>query len=295
MPPKGRCAPRSRRRSSRRRSPWPNAPAGRLGSAAHVTIAVVDTRGDILGLVRSSDAPVFGIDVAVQKARTAMFFSHAEAFAQLSAAPAAVYLFSPASSIARYPQALRAFLGDAAALTGSTAWSVRAIGNIHRPFFPDGIDGTEAGPLSTRFGEWSPFNVGFQLDLVFNQLVKSLLGDASEGCAGRLAAGVATVAPDTGIVRLRNGAQVFPGGVPIYRGSQLVGGIGVSGDGVDQDDMVAFLGLANAGSALQGAIGNAPAAMRADRLTPRGVRLRYVQCPQAPFNGSTEQDACNGL
>jgi hypothetical protein len=59
--------------------------------------------------------------------------------------------------------------------------------------------------------------------------------------------------------------------------------------------MVAFLGLANAGRALQGAIGNAPAAMRADRLAPRGVRLRYAQCPQAPFNGSTEQGACDGL
>jgi hypothetical protein len=26
-----------------------------------------------------------------------------------------------------------------------------------------------------------------------------------------------------------------------------------------------------------------------------GTRLRYVQCPQAPFNGSTEQNVCAGL
>jgi len=126
-------------------------------------------------------------------------------------------------------------------------------------------------------------------------LVKSVLGDASEGCAGRLPAGTVTVAPDTGISRLRNGAQIFPGGVPIYRGALLAGGVGVSGDGVDQDDMVAFLGLANASRVLQGGFGNAPAATRADRLTPHGVRLRYAQCPQAPFNGSTEQNACDGL
>lgn len=31
----------------------------------------------------------------------------------------------------------------------------------------------------------------------------------------------------------------FPGGVPLYKGGKLVGGVGVSGDGVDQDEQVA--------------------------------------------------------
>ena len=86
-----------------------------------------------------------------------------------------------------------------------------------------------------------------------------------------------------------------PGGVPVYRNGLLIGAVGISGDGVDQDDMVAFLGLANAASALGTGFGNAPAAMRADQLSPRGTRLRYVQCPQAPFNDSTEQNVCAGL
>ena len=175
------------------------------------------------------------------------------------------------------------------------AWSARAVGNIHRPTFPDGIEGTIEGPLSTPVGAWSPFNVGFQLDLVYNQLVKGVLGDTSVGCAGRLPAGATPVAADTGLARLRNGAQIFPGGVPIYRGAGLVGAIGVSGDGVDQDDMIAFLGLANASGKLGGAIGNAPAAMRADTLQPHGVRLRYAQCPQSPFNDSADQNVCAGL
>jgi uncharacterized protein GlcG (DUF336 family) len=34
----------------------------------------------------------------------------------------------------------------------------------------------------------------------------------------------------------------FPGGLPLYRGGELVGGIGVSGDGVDQDEDVAKAG-----------------------------------------------------
>ena len=36
---------------------------------------MVDLNGDILGLARTPDAPVFGTDVAVQKARGALLFS----------------------------------------------------------------------------------------------------------------------------------------------------------------------------------------------------------------------------
>ena len=93
------------------------------------------------------------------------------------------------------------------------------------------------------------------------------------------------------------GITLFGGGFPIYRGSQLVGGIGVSGDGTDQSDLIAFLGVANAGKALGSGIGHAPPAIRADTLEPQGTgtRLRYVNCPQAPFNDSTEQNVCAGL
>jgi uncharacterized protein GlcG (DUF336 family) len=260
-----------------------------------VSIVIVDRNGDILGLVRTSDGPVFGIDVAVQKARTAMFFSHPEAAADLLAASGASYLNGTFASIARYADDFRAFLGVPGVLDGAIAWTPRAIGNLHRPFFPDGIEGPP-GPLSTPIATWSPFNVGFQLDLVYNQIVKGVGGDLSEGCAGRLPA---SIPPPPGpvpmIAKLRNGVQIFPGGVPIYRGTQLVGAIGVSGDGVDQDDMIAFLGVANAARTLATGFANAPQAMRADTLTPHGVRLRYVQCPQSPFNASTEQNVCAGL
>jgi uncharacterized protein GlcG (DUF336 family) len=267
-----------------------------LGSSAEVTMTVVDLDGEILGLVRTPDAPIFGIDVAVQKARSAMFFSSSSAAASLSSVPAAQYLSNLGSaSISQYVDRTRGFLADPAALTGNIAWSARAIGNIHRPMFPDGIDGTPAGPLSTPIASWSPFNVGFQLDLVYNQLVKGVLGDTSTGCAGRLPAGATPVAADTGIAQLRNGAQIFPGSVPIYRGNTLVGAIGVSGDGVDQDDMISFLGLANASRELNTGLANAPSAMRTDTLSPMGTRLRYVQCPQSPFNGSTDENVCAGL
>jgi Haem-degrading len=113
--------------------------------------------------------------------------------------------------------------------------------------------------------------------------VRAALGGTDVGC--------------TGLSRAKNGIQIFPGSVPIYRGNTLVGAIGVSGDGVDQDDMIAFLGLANAGKVLNNGIANAPASIRADKLQPQGAgsRLRYVQCPQAPFNDSSEQNVCEGL
>lgn len=256
------------------------------GSAAQVSIAVVDAAGDVLGLVRTPDAPVFGLDVAVQKARSASFFSGTTAGSDLAALPAAAYLSGASSPIADYVDAARTVFADPLLFTGTVAFTPRALGNLHRPTFPDGPDGTPHGPLSAPLSTWSPFNVGLQLDLVYNQLVASVGGSLAVGC--------------TGLTALRNGIQIFPGAVPLYRGNLLIGALGVSGDGVDQDDMIAFLGTANARTVLAGAgntnpPGNAPPAQRADTLRPAGTRLRYVQCPPAPFNGSSEQNVCAGL
>ena len=63
-----------------------------VGTPAEVTVSVVDVNGDVLGLVRTPDGPVFGIDVAVQKARTTMFFSSPDAAAKLAALPPATFL-----------------------------------------------------------------------------------------------------------------------------------------------------------------------------------------------------------
>jgi len=269
-----------------------------LGAPAEVTVSVVDLNGDILGQMRTPDAPVFGIDVSAQKARGALLLSLPNAATALTGLPPAAYLTPDASviSIGSYVTAFRGFVGEGGQLDGRTAWSMRAIGLLHRPTYPDGIADTPAGPLSKTFATWSPFNVGFQLDLVYNQLIKGVAAnDTSTGCAGRASLLQPAGTPDAGLPVARNGIQIFPGGMPIYRGTTIIGAIGISGDGVDQDDMIAFLGVANAGTALGTGIAHAPAAMRADRLAPLGTLLRYVQCPQAPFNGSSEQNVCAGL
>jgi uncharacterized protein GlcG (DUF336 family) len=257
-----------------------------LDSRAQVTISVVDTHGDILGIVRSPDAPVFGIDVSLQKARSAAFISNPVAGADL--------LADPNADVRAFVPATRTFLSRPDALTGTIGFSVRAIGNLHRPYFPDGEVGRPPGPLSRSITEWSPFSTGLQSALVLGNLGQHL-AFVSGGGADTPAR--CTALPDArpGVNRLQNGLQIFPGGVPIYRGGQLVGAIGVSGDGIDQDDMISALGLTNAGGAL-----NHPAAsIRSDTVVviqgATSTRLRYVNCPFAPFLDSGASNVCSGI
>ena len=276
-----------------------------LGSAARVSISVVDSNGVILGIVRGRDAPVFGIDVSLQKARTAAFFSSSAAAAALNGVPPATYLDGGLvvlrkEPLSQYVTDVRAFLGVPTALAdGAVAFSDRAGGNLSRPYFPDGVRGNPPGPFSKPAGEWSPFSTGLQLDLVYNAIIQHVgfvlaaAPDVPQNCTG--IDGFDNGFAQAGVIpQLANGTQIFPGSVPIYRGSALVGAIGVSGDGIDQDDMIGFLAVHNAG--LQsGSFGNAAPSMRADTLAPQGVRLRYINCPVAPFNDSDEQRVCDGL
>jgi uncharacterized protein GlcG (DUF336 family) len=215
-----------------------------LGSRARVSIAVVDAEGRVLGVFRTQDAPVFGFDVSVQKARTAAFMSHRDAGTLLRGAGLVSYA-------ARAAQ-------DGVMLDGSYAFSDRAAGFLHRPFYPDGLDPNPAGPFSTEIDEWSVFNVGLQLDLVRANLLAALAG-ADVRC--------------TSIPNLANGLQIFAGSVPLYKNGELVGAIGISGDGIDQDDLIAAAG----------ANGFAPpAAIRADQLFVRGTRLPFLKFPRSP-------------
>jgi uncharacterized protein GlcG (DUF336 family) len=254
-----------------------------LDSRAQVTISVVDTNGAVLGIVRSPDAPIFGIDVSLQKARTAAFFSNVQAAALLAGHGDA--------DVRSFIDRARSFLGSNA-FTGNITWSDRAIGNIHRPYFPDGELGRPPGPLSRPIAEFNPFSTGLQSALI-EQDVKTHVGFVLGGAGDAPAQCGASL----GASRVANGIQIFPGSVPIYRGSQLVGAIGVSGDGIDQDDMIGFLGTHNAGLRL-GGFGNAAPAIRSDQVVVQvggnDVRLRYVSCPFAPFLGSNDQNVCQG-
>lgn len=288
-----------------------------LGSPAGETIVITDSNGVVLAIVRTRDALVDAIDVTTQKARTAAFFSNAAAAGDLAAAiPKPVKYFSAAYNFQLnrvvltqptqadldapgYLAATRNFLGLPNAFgDGAVAFSSRALGLLTRPLYPDGVPDTAPAPLAAPNGKWSLFNTGLQLDLIYNQLALRIAGYL--GNTGLTVDTSASQVPPllgncTGLARLPNGFTEFPGGVPIYRNGVLVGGIGASGDGSDQSDLVAFLGLANAGKVLNNGVGNAPSASRADNYTPLGTRLSYTRCPQAPFNDSNVQNACEGL
>ena len=229
-----------------------------IGTNGRVSMAVVDTDGKVLGIFRQLDAPVFGFDVSVQKARTSGFFARSDTGAKLTAAGFGSYVTRANA--------------DGVALNGSVAFSDRGMGFLHRPLFPDGINGTQAGPFSTQLADWSPFNVGLQLDLIKTALTSPAMVCVAPNRTKKRA--LLVPCPCTAIPEVRNGLQIFAGGIPLYRGSTLVGAIGVSGDGIDQDDLVAA-GGAN--------LFPPPVAIRSDNIFVRTVRLPFLKFPARPF------------
>lgn len=313
-----------------------------LGSQAGIHVTIVDINGDVLGAARTRDALVDAVDVTTQKARSALLLSSAIAESRIDALPDAEYLGSgglarildragsgqlKTSSPSAYVDAFQRFFDQPDALSnGAFAFSTRAIGNISRPFYPDGLNGPNGlrpapeGPLSRPPGEWSLFSTGLELDLVYNAVVRHLayvlqLGppggpplfdtDVEQNCTGysSISAGLSQDAP---FAEARNGITLFAGGFPIYDGSgRLVGAIGLSGDGLEQDDFLPFVAIDRVGKRADTDIQNAPSAIRADRLQAKDPRypedarelfLRWVICPQAPFLDDPEvQDVCSGL
>ncbi len=293
-----------------------------LQSFVQVTVSIVDAEGQVLGQARTPDAPIFGVDVSLQKARSAVFMSRRDAgaslenpnvFPSIRVVANALNGLIPghAYTVPNYVANMRAFLG-AASLSDGIAFSDRAIGNLSRPYFPDGVNTAVNGPLSRRVASWSPFSTGLQLDLVLGNIVTHVLfvrnlnldvtGDGlgdfdpdGDGAVNDTGLGCTPVVSNSsGINPLANGLQIFAGSFPIYKNGTVVGAIGVSGDGIDQDDMVAFLGLHDASIGLGTGVSHAPASIRSDQLTPAGTRLRYVSCPYSPFLNSREQRACEG-
>lgn len=219
-----------------------------LSAAAQVNIAVVDAGGVVLGVFSTADAPIFGFDVSVQKARTAAFYSNASAATLLRSAEGG-----------RFAKYVDAAARDGLRFDGAFAFTDRAGSLLSRPFFPDGSDGSANGPFSKPITEWSPFNDGLQLDLVTTALTNVLSGKPAPTC--------------TGIPNLPNGIQIFPGSVPLYKNGVLVGALGISGDGAEQEGEIAAIGVLGF---------EAPEGMRSDQLVVRGVPLPWIKTTRRP-------------
>jgi hypothetical protein len=71
------------------------------------------------------------------------------------------------------------------------------------------------------------------------------------------------------VIGNQNGVVFFPGSTPLYKNGVLVGGLGVSGDGVDQDDVVTFFA---GGDFIPG---RDSGIVRSDQTFVRDIRLPY--------------------
>ena len=131
-------------------------------------------------------------------------------------------------------------VNDLPGVVAGTAITNRTIGFAAQPLYPEGIDGTAPGPFYPLF-------------------TNDVTNPCTQGSQPKNAN--------------QNGIVFFPGSAPLYFNGKLVGGLGVSGDGVDQDDF----------AAAGGATGyEAPTAIRADQYFDRGVRLTYQKFPPNP-------------
>jgi uncharacterized protein GlcG (DUF336 family) len=202
-----------------------------IGTQMQVFITVVnnpDADGvapTVLGTFRTGEATFFSWDVAVQKARTAVFYSRHD------------------------------FLGFGL----KVAMSTRAIGFLAQRFYPPGIDKNAPGPFFTEQDKLSGF-AGTEPNVVF-----TATADTTPPGAPPLRNGIRTDLP--------NGITIFPGGFPLYRNGVLIGAIGISGDGVDQDDIVGASGTHDF---------LAPMHIRSDQFFVRGARLPYAKFPRDP-------------
>ena len=134
------------------------------------------------------------------------------------------------------------------------AFSSRAVGFLAQANYPPGIVGTAPGIF-----------LGLQEKF-------SIITAAPVSVTNPLNGGTITTATTVN-PNLPNGITIFPGGFPLYRDGVLIGAIGVSGDGIDQDDLVAASGAA---------LFPPPEGVRSDRSQYRGARLPFAKFPRNP-------------
>ncbi len=211
------------------------------GLSAAFIIAVTDQTGEILAEFRMPDALFDAVDVVPSKARNAYYFSTREGYDVLRG-------FADRAPYEDYTWEPEPPAGRGWALTSRTL----SFGG--QPLFPPGIDSKR--PATP--GPW------------FDMFVYDTLNPCTEGPG-----------PSRGGNRAflnQNGVTWFPGSAPLFKGGVLVGGLGVSGDGVEQNDLV------TAG----GAVGfEPPNELRVDNSQIRTrsgevIRLPYLKFPRNP-------------
>ncbi|MCI0460252.1 MAG: heme-binding protein [Gemmataceae bacterium] len=209
-----------------------------------MVFAVADSTGEVLGLFRMPDATVFSIDVAVAKARNVAYYNdpaQLQAVDQLPGVPAGI------------------------------SFTNRTFRYLSLPRFPEGIDGKPPGAFSQLLTPGIDPTTGLNI------------GAPPPASAFQTVFGFDSFNPQTNFraqtdPRNQNGIVFFPGSSSVYKdlggGRVIVGGFGVSGDGVDQDDTVTNGGISGF---------DPPPELRVDNVIFRDVRLPYQKFPRNPL------------
>ncbi len=277
----------------------------RPGARTKMVISVADTNGKVLGIYRMPDATIFSIDVSVAKARNTAYYADATALQ-----PADRVDFNSDGIFGAYSTTTVG--GDSLPL--GVALTNRTFRFLAEPRYPTGIElpsyaadflqnlpdygladqnpfiSQMVGPhsmlqlpgINPKTGENLDNNNPLNVTIYNNKTHSSTVAfDAfnpsrnfrDEGDAGVVIAG--TNIPYK--YANQNGVVFFPGSTPLYVNfTKLAGGLGVSGDGVDQDDVVTVFGQAGY---------DAPAGARVDNFAIGGVRLPFQKFNRNP-NGT---------
>jgi len=211
-----------------------------LGSPTEQVFAVTDSTGAVLGLYRMPDATVFSIGVAVAKARNVAYYDDP---AQLQ----------PADEVS--------------GVAPGVAFTSRTFRYLADPRFPEGIDGTPPGPFSILNDGGVDPTTGLDVG-------PPLPASAFTSVLGYSAFHANANFHDPNDPLNQNGIVFFPGSSAVYVNGQIRGGLGASGDGVTQDDVTTFGGIAG--------FGPPPDVTTADEVFVRGVRLPYFNFDRNP-------------
>lgn len=238
------------------------------GAAASMVLAVADANGNVLGLYRMHDSTIFSIDVAVAKARNTVYYAGPDL---------------------QFVDQVDDDNNGVADVPKGTAFTNRTFRFLVEPRFPQGVDGSRPGDfsiLNETVGGVPVFQTNFLASNRPNVAVHAVENNGGPARASdfRTVLGFDSFHPGTNFrdpknPENQNGIVFFPGSTPVYAGgapgSPLVGGFGVSGDGVDQDDVVTFYG----------ALGFLPpdANVIADEVRVRNTRLPYQKFNRNPF------------
>lgn len=231
------------------------------GARTRMVLAVTDTDGNVIALYRMHDSTIFSIDVAVAKARNTAYYA------------------DPAQLALNLVDQVDDNNDGVSDVPLGTAFSNRTFRFLAEPRYPQGVDGTKPGDFSILN------DPGFKTDLL-----KTRNTTIAAGAVENIGAPVASTAfvsvlgfdsfnvgrnfRQAANIANQNGIIFFPGSAPIYDSGMLIGGFGVSGDGVDQDDVVTFFGVEGF---------RPPAGTEADDYRVRRTRLPYQKFNRNPF------------